>query len=149
MGRLATVTPKPEESVVRSLAAVPIFASLSPKTLSRIAEAAKERSFAAGDKLVSKGEKGIGLYVVLEGSVEVRDDGKVLAALRSPQFFGEMALLDDQPRTADVVATSPGRCLVVSRWEFWGYLLKEPETIRLLLQETVRRLRSTGKGFSE
>ncbi len=146
---MITVTPKADSSKVQMLAAVPIFAPLGEKALGRIAGDAQERKFTAGEKLVSKGEKGMGFFLLLDGQVEVRTGSTVLARLGPAQFFGEMALLDEQPRTADVVATTPGRCLVVSRWEFWGYLSKEPEMIRLLFQETVRRLRTPGGGFSE
>lgn len=136
-------------SVVRMLAQVPIFAPLGEKMLQSIAAEAKERTFAPGHKLVAQGDKGIGFFLILEGSVEVRADGKVAATLGPGQFFGEMALLDNQARTADVIGKSSGRCLVVSAWEFWGTLSKEPEVIRLLFQETVRRLRAPGSGFTD
>lgn len=131
------------------LAQVPIFAPLTEKMLQTIAAEAKDRRFAVGDRLVGAGDKGIGFFLILEGKVEVRVAGKVAATLGAGQFFGEMALLDNQPRTADVVGTVAGRCLVVSAWEFWGTLSKEPEVIRLLFQETVRRLRAPGVAFSE
>lgn len=143
------MAPKADPALVQRLAAVPIFSSLGEKALKSIASDAKERRFGAGEKLVSKGDKGVGFFLILDGHVEVRNGATVLATLGPSQFFGEMALLDDQPRTADVVAKTAGNCLVVSRWEFWGYLSKEPETIRLLLQETVRRLRTPVPGFSE
>ncbi len=143
------MAPKADSATIQMLSSVPIFASLGEKALQKIAGDAKERGFRPGERLVATGEKGVGFFLILDGTVEVRRDGKSVARLGPSQFFGEMALLDEQPRTADVVATSDGRCLVVSRWEFWGYLSKEPETIRVLLQETVRRLRATGPGFSE
>jgi CRP-like cAMP-binding protein len=128
---------------------VPVFAPLPSKILGHIAEAAKERSFTAGQKVVSQGEKGVGFYLILDGKVEVRSNGKTVATLGPSQFFGEMALLDEQPRTADVIGVTAGRCLVLSRWEFWGFLGKEPDAIRILMQETVRRLRTPGAAFSE
>lgn len=143
------MTSDTERSRVELLAAVPVFAALPSKILGRIAEAAKERPFAAGQKVVSQGEKGVGFYLILDGTVEVRSGGKAIATLGPSQFFGEMALLDEQPRTADVVGLTAGRCLVLSSWEFWGFLAKEPEAIRTLLQETVRRLRAPGRGFTE
>ncbi len=131
------------------LAAVPIFSTLGEKLLKRIASGAKERQYAAGETIVRKGEKGIGFYLILDGKVSVRADGKTLTTLGPAQFFGEMALLDDQPRTADVVAESACHCLVISAWEFWGFLANEPETIRALFQETIRRIRPPKGVYTE
>lgn len=133
---------KVDPALIRMLAAVPIFAPLGDKMLRALASEGQEQRYKAGDKLVAQGDKGVGLFLILEGTVEVRHGEKPLASLGAGQFFGEMALLENQERTADVVATSPVRCLVVSSWEFWGTLSKEPEVIRLLFQETVRRLRT-------
>lgn len=143
------MTGREDASAVQMLGQVPIFSSLGEKLLRQLADGAKDRRFAANEKVLSQGEKGIGFFLILEGRVEVRANGKVLATLGPSQYFGEMALLDEEPRTADVVAVAPTRCLVVSRWEFWGYLSDKPEAIRLLLQETVRRLRATDRAFSE
>jgi CRP/FNR family transcriptional regulator, cyclic AMP receptor protein len=149
VGRTVTLPPKPDPETVKMLAKVPIFASLKEKDVGKIAQIGLDRPFAAGQQLVKQGEKGIGFYLILSGTVEVSSGGKSLATLGPGQFFGEMALLDDQPRTADVVGTTAGHCLVVSPWEFWSFGANNPEVIRSLFQESVRRLRAAGKGFSE
>ncbi|MGI0131437.1 MAG: cyclic nucleotide-binding domain-containing protein [Thermoplasmata archaeon] len=138
-----------EPSTVRMLSAVPMFSMLGDKLLKRIVKGAKERNYAAGEKIVSQGERGIGFYLILSGKVEVRSNGKTVTSLGPAQFFGEMALFDDQPRTADVVAETPCRCLVVSAWEFWGFLANEPETLRMMFQETIRRIRPPKGVYSE
>jgi CRP-like cAMP-binding protein len=131
------------------LASVPLFAPLTKAQLRMLVESGKERTYHAGDTIVSQGEKGIGFYLIRSGEARVERGGKTLASLGPGQFFGEMALLDDQPRTADVRAVGPVQCLVLSSWEFWAAIGDEPEVLRTLFKETVRRLRSGPAGFSE
>lgn len=138
-----------EESLVPHLAAVPLFSSLSRRQLEAVGRAGKVRSYAAGETIVARGDHGIGFYLVLEGRVEVRADGRVIAALSPGEFFGEMALFADEPRTADVVASVRTQCLVLSRWEFWGEMSREPEVLRVLMAELVHRLRSTPHALKE
>lgn len=130
-----------EVSTLSLLARVPLFSSLDPKQLRTILRSAKERLYPAGASIVQRGDRGIGFYLVLGGSVEVQRNGKAVARLGPGQFFGEMALFDDQPRTADVVAEKGARCLVLSPWEFWSTVGQEPDALKRLLRETVRRLR--------
>jgi CRP-like cAMP-binding protein len=131
------------------LGSVPLFSNLTKAQLQNIARTAKERSFHAGDTIVKQGEKGIGFYLILEGQAKVEKGGQSVASLGPGQFFGEMALLDEQPRTADVRANGTVRCLVLSSWEFWAAVGDEPDVLRNLLKETVRRLRSSASGLSE
>jgi CRP-like cAMP-binding protein len=131
------------------LGSVPLFSSLTTRQRKSIADSGKERSYPAGASIVKLGDKGVGFYLVLEGKANVRKENRSVAALGPGQFFGEMALFDEQPRTADVIAESPTRCLVLSSWEFWGALSKEPEVLRALMQEMVRRLRAPVPTLSE
>ena len=138
-----------EESVGQRLATVPLFASLSKRQLEVVARAGALRSYGADERIVGKGEKSVGFYLVLDGRVEVRADGKTVAVLGPGNFFGEMALFEEQPRTADVVAVAATRCLVLSRWEFWNDLSQEPDVIRALMTVLVHRLRATPEALSE
>jgi CRP/FNR family transcriptional regulator, cyclic AMP receptor protein len=138
-----------DSTVLRMLSSVPLFSSLSERQRKTLAETGKERSYPTGASIVKRGDKGIGFYLVLEGKADVRKENKSVAVLGPGQFFGEMALFDEQPRTADVVAETPTRCLVLSSWEFWGALSKEPEVLRSLMQEMVRRLRAPVPTLSE
>ena len=135
--------------LVTMLGSVPLFSSLTTRQRKSIADSGKERSYPAGASIVKLGDKGVGFYLVLEGKANVRKENRSLATLGPGQFFGEMALFDEQPRTADVVAESPTRVLVLSSWEFWGALSKEPEVLRALMQEMVRRLRAPVPTLSE
>ncbi len=138
-----------EEVIVRQLTGVPLFSHLSSKDLKTVARSGLVRSYAPGGKIVTKGEKGLGFFLVLDGRVEVQKDGKSVASLGPGNFFGEMALFEEMPRTADVVATAPSKCLVLSRWDFWGSMSREPEVLRGLMAELARRLQETSKGLSE
>jgi CRP/FNR family transcriptional regulator, cyclic AMP receptor protein len=133
--------PTDRTAVLKLFGTVPVFASLGKRHLQGLADSASERTFNPGDVIVSQGEVGVGFFLVAEGQVTIEKTGKVVATLGPGNFFGEMALLDEQPRTANVKATSRTRVYVVSPWEFWGSVGKDPEALRALLKETVRRLR--------
>lgn len=128
---------------MNQLSAVPLFSSLDKKHLKTLAEAVVDRTYNAGEVIVTQGERGIGFYLIVEGQVNIEKGGKTVTTLGPGKFFGEMALMDEQPRTADVKAASRARCYVLSSWEFWGSVAKDPEALRTLLRETVRRLRQS------
>ena len=118
----------------------PLWSGLTEKELRVIARSFKELKYESGDIIVRKGEAGIGFYLVADGSVEVRSDGKVLSKLGPGQFFGEMSILDGQPRSADVVALEPSRCLALTSWSFKSIVSNQPKMALKLLQESVRRM---------
>jgi CRP/FNR family transcriptional regulator, cyclic AMP receptor protein len=135
--------------VAGMMGAAPIFSGLTDRQLKSLAKTAKVLSYPAGTRIVKQGEPGIAMYLLLSGSVEVRQGTRVLAQLRAGQFFGEMTLVDEQPRSADVVAVGPTECAVLSRWEFWGFARTEPEVLEGMMREMARRLRATDKSLSE
>ncbi len=122
-----------------------LWLGLSRRDLESIVNASKERNYESGERIVKKGESGVGFYLILEGSVEITSNGTTLSKLGEGQFFGEMSLLDDQPRSADVVAIEPTRCLVLSEWGFTGLVSSHPRIAMKMLQELARRLRATDK----
>lgn len=136
-------------ATIAMLGSVPLFSPLSKGQLKLIAESAKERTFPPGQTIVRQGDKGVGFYLILSGKAHVVRSGATVASLGPGQFFGEMALVDDQPRTADVVAEGAVRCLVLSTWEFWSAVGDEPEVLRALLKETVRRIRASPAALTE
>ncbi len=140
---------KVNEGTIRMLEKVPIFSMLTDRQLRSLAKDALERTYPDGANVVKQGEKGIGFYLLLEGGVEVRRKGRRLASLGPGQFFGEMALFDNEPRSADVIASQPTRCLVLSKWEFWGFAMGQPRMLRGMLEEMARRLGATNRALSE
>ena len=121
---------------------VPFFAGLDEKKRKSIATQGKEISYKAGDKIVEDGSMGVGFYLILDGRAEVRKGSKILATLGKGQFFGEMSLIDEQPRSADVVALSPARCWALSSWAFASVVKANPEIPMMMLKEMVKRLRA-------
>jgi len=138
-----------EDSVVSMLGGSPLFAGLKKGQLKAIARSSRERAFKSGDEIVREGELGVGFYLILGGSAEVRRAGRVLTRLGRGQFFGEMGLLDQQPRSADVIALEDTDCLVLSAPTFWSLVSTNPKIARTMVQELARRLRVTNKALSE
>jgi CRP/FNR family transcriptional regulator, cyclic AMP receptor protein len=102
----------------KSLEAVPLFAGLSRKERQRVARWADEIDVAAGHHLVDQGRFPHEFFMLLEGTVEVTKDGDHLAELGPGDFFGEIALVEGERRTASVVATSPVRAIVMHQRDF-------------------------------
>jgi CRP/FNR family transcriptional regulator, cyclic AMP receptor protein len=128
--------------VVSMLGAISFFDGLSGRTLKSIASQGKEVSFKAGEKIVGEGGQGVGFYLVLDGNARVTKGSKVLATLGKGQFFGEMSVIDGQPRSADVVAAAPTMCWVLPAWSFAGLITAHPEVAIPMLKELVKRLRA-------
>lgn len=125
------------------IGAVPLFSGLDKKKRNSIASQGKELSYKSGDTIVDEGTMGVGFYLILDGKAEVRKKGKILASLQKGQFFGEMSLIDEQPRSADVVAVAPTRCWALSSWAFSSIVKTNPEIAMTMLKEVVKRLRTS------
>jgi CRP/FNR family cyclic AMP-dependent transcriptional regulator len=137
------------DAVVEMLEKTPLWSGLSRQDLNSIVTRSHTRKFESGSTIVSKGEGGVGFYLILDGAVEIRSDGKTLSKLGPGQFFGEMSVLDNQPRSADVVAVQPSRVLVLTSWAFNALVSLRPRIALKMLQEFVRRLRATDKALTE
>ena len=127
---------------VSLIAGVPFFQGLDQKTCRAIVGEGRETTYKTGDVIVGEKGMGVGFYLVLDGKVEVRKGGKVLATLERGQFFGEMSVIDGQPRSADVVAVSQTKCWVLPTWSFAGLIKGHPEVAIPMLKELVKRLRA-------
>ena len=144
-----SITPAEKKMVVPMLEEVPLFSSLNSKSLGSICNVATKRTFEAAQKIVSEGENATAFYLVLDGKVEVRRGKKSISKLGKGQFFGEMALFDKQPRSADVVAVETTTCLLLTSWALEGVLSKNWSVTRNVLKELATRLRTTNGSLSE
>ena len=144
-----SLAPTEKKIAVSMLEQVPLFSSLNDKSLASICNAASKRSFDIDQKIVSEGENATAFYLVLEGKVEVRRGKKVISKMGKGQFFGEMALFDKQPRSADVVAVEKTTCLLLTSWALEGVLSKNWNVTRNVLKELATRLRTKDGPLSE
>jgi CRP-like cAMP-binding protein len=127
---------------LRSLAEVPLFHGLSKRHLRRIAKLARIRRFSSGSALVRAGDPGRSFYILLDGNAKVVRAGGRPRRLGVGDYFGEMALIDGAPRSADVVAEGEVLALTVDRSGFTKLLRTEPALTQALLRTLAERLRT-------
>lgn len=130
----------------------PLLRALEERQLEALAGIAKQRNFAAGSSVITAGTSGaLAMFVVLEGEMEVRRDGTVLARLGAGDHFGEMAVLapDGMPRSADVVAVTDTTVLQVTKWDLMPFLKSNPDVAIALIGELAKRLTETNARLSE
>ena len=97
---------------------VPIFQGLDNRELERIAGSMKQRTFRAGDTVTTEGQSGVGFFVIEDGEARVTIHGDERRRLGPGDYFGEVALLTDRPRTATITAESDLRCYGMTSWDF-------------------------------
>jgi CRP-like cAMP-binding protein len=125
---------------VERLKSVPLFAGIGDAQLQRIANGVKERRFDADEPIITAGEPGQGFYLIVQGRVEVRRGDRTIRTLGPGDYFGELALLGERPRTATVVAKDPTTCAVLTRWDFRGILDTNPAVAIRLLETVAARI---------
>ena len=110
---------------------IDFFAGLDDKIIKKLADASIMRQFTKNETIVRQGEMGLGLYVINRGRVKVdREQSGVkmqVAELGPEQFFGEMSLLDNKPRSASVTSLEDAECLLLTRDSFMRLMNKFPE----------------------
>ena len=114
------------------LKSVPLFATCSKRQLEDIATIADELAQPKGSTLARQGDRGHEFIILLEGMADVRRNGRRIASLGAGSFFGEIALLTDSARTADVVAATNVRTLVIGDRAF-ARLLREDAAVQAKL----------------
>ena len=119
---------------------VPLFAHLSKRQLEQIAQIADEIDLREGKEMTKQGSRGREFFVLLEGDAEVKKDGRRINTLKGGDFFGEIALVSDVPRTATVIASSPVRALVITDRSFQRLLRDTPEIQAKVLSALAERL---------
>jgi CRP/FNR family cyclic AMP-dependent transcriptional regulator len=106
------------QGAVDLLKRVPIFEGLDNRELERIAGSMKQRTFRAGDTVTTEGQGGVGFFVIEDGEARVTIHGDERRRLGPGDYFGEVALLTDRPRTATITAESDLRCYGMTSWDF-------------------------------
>ncbi len=136
------------EDVVDRIAGFALFADLSTPQRERVVHSLAEQWFAEGERVLRQGLSGSGLYIVLDGVAAIRIDGVDRATLNAGDYFGEISCLLGEAPTADIVAISPLRCLVLASSEVQGFLMANPTVMFRLLQGEARKVRNTTKWLS-
>jgi uncharacterized membrane protein len=138
------------------LAQIPLFDTLAAEDLEALAERMTEQTYAAGQKVFAQGDKGSSMYVVLSGAVQIflqsekPDEPRVvLKDARTGEYFGELSLFDDKPRSASVEATVDTVLLELTRDEFGDHLSKSRNAAMAILAEMAERLRETNALLSQ
>jgi CRP-like cAMP-binding protein len=125
---------------IQLLERVPLFAACSKRQLELLSRIADEFDQVEGAVLARQGDRGREFVVLVKGTVDVRRNGRKVASLGPGDFFGEMALLTDEPRMADVVATSDIRGLVITDRVFGELLRDEPAVQSKVLAAVAARV---------
>jgi CRP/FNR family transcriptional regulator, cyclic AMP receptor protein len=137
------------------LAQIPLFDTLAPEDLEALGKRMSERKFATGEAVFHQGDQGSSMYVVLSGAVQIFLPGKgdeprvVLKDARTGEYFGELSLFDDKPRSASVEAVVETTLLELTREDFGDHLSKSKNAAMAILAEMAERLRETNALLSQ
>lgn len=130
------------DEIVDLLAGFVLFSDLPRPQLEEVSHSLDEQWFSEGQRVLRQGFTGSGLYFVVDGEVSVEVDGTQRARLGRGEYFGEVSVLLGEPPVADVVATRPLRCLVLSEPEAEAFLKAHPTVMYRMMQAQARRLRT-------
>jgi CRP-like cAMP-binding protein len=119
---------------------VPLFAGLSKRELEQLGGIADEVDLPAGRALIREGGRGQELFVLVEGQAKVARRGRRVATMHPGDFFGEIALVTDVPRTSTVTAETDVRVLVLTKRDFQRLLREQPQIQRKVLEALAIRL---------
>lgn len=123
---------KEDDSLEKLLSGVPIFSQLTSRELSQVISIVHRRQYGADESIFTQGDPGLGMYVIEKGEVEIifRDDAgteKKLARLASGDFFGDLSLLDESPRSATAIAKVDSRIIGFFRPDLINLLSRSPK----------------------
>lgn len=124
------------------LAAAPLLAGVDPAGLDRIADRIVEVTFTDGHVIARQGEVGTGFFLIAAGGARVVRGGETIATLGPGDFFGELSVLDGQPRVAQVLAQGETTCLALATWDLEAIINEQPSVGLALLRGLAGRLRT-------
>lgn len=148
--------PTESDDLKKSLLAIPIFKSLNKRDLSSFMSIIHNRNYLAGEYIFYQGDPGIGLYIIREGEVEIvreneQGDKVTLAVIQKGDFFGELALIDGEKRSASAIAKTDARLSVIFKPDLDEFIEKYPKKGIKILQGiaeiTTVRLRTLNEDY--
>jgi CRP-like cAMP-binding protein len=131
---------------VEALRRVQLFAELDQAELEQVARLFKERRFSQGETVVREGSGGAAFYLIESGEAEVSVGGAARPTLRQGDYFGEISLIDEGPRSATITATSDLVCYGLTFWDFRPLVQASGPLGWKLLQAMVQKLRAAERG---
>ena len=140
--------PAASQAKVALMRKIPLFDGLTEHQLSQLTRLADDVVVAAGKRLASAGEIGKQMFVIVSGTATVKTPRGRTVRLEAGDFFGEMSLIDGEPRSATVVADTPMQLLVLGQREFWELLAEAPPINRKIMTTLSRRLRESEAAFT-
>lgn len=127
------------------LKGVDLFKSIPSEELSSIAQITDEIEYTKDEQVFAEGEQGDAMYLIVDGQVKVHSGDHVFAELGTRQVFGEMAILDAEPRSASITSMSDLTLLKIRREDFTEILAEKPEISQGIIQVLTHRLREANK----
>jgi CRP/FNR family transcriptional regulator, cyclic AMP receptor protein len=132
----------PDPVIVEALRATDLFGGLDRRSLNRVAETAASVHHEAGKTLTQQGNDGIAFHLILEGTASVSVDGRPGHELGKGDYFGDISMIDGEPRSATVTVTTPMTTAALTAWQFRPLLDEEPALTKALLLVMCHRLRA-------
>ncbi|MBN2493900.1 MAG: cyclic nucleotide-binding domain-containing protein [Deltaproteobacteria bacterium] len=131
------------------LKSVDLFSQIPGEDLAQVAGIAQEISFEPGELIIQEGEMGDSLYLLVDGEVLVHRLTKEITRLGQRESFGEMAILDNEPRSASVSSVTDVTCLKVSRDDFYELMSEKIEIAHGIIRVLTHRLRDANAKLSD
>ena len=129
-----------KDGKVELIRKIPLFSKLSKRGLEDVARIADELDLPAGKVMAQEGDRGREFFVLLEGAADVTKSGESINTMHDGDFFGEIALVTQMPRTATVTATTPVRVLVITERDFAALLKRSEEVGRGVAEALAERI---------
>jgi CRP/FNR family cyclic AMP-dependent transcriptional regulator len=132
-----------DPTIVDALGATDLFGGLNRRTIKKLAEQMKLITHEDGKQLITEGEGGIAFHLIIDGTADVAVGSRASRQLSKGDYFGEISMIDGQPRSATVTANTGLVTAAMSAWNFRPFLTEEPDVVRELLLTRCRRLRES------
>lgn len=131
------------------LKSIDLFSQIPGEDLARVAQIAEEIDFEPKETVITEGELGDSMYLIVAGRVQVYKGDKLIVELAERECVGEMAILDSEPRSATVKALTSVQALKIEREDFYDLINEKMEIAQGIIKVLTRRLRSTTDGQSQ